>query len=562
MMKRSMIPLLVGQIGWILASLIGPAQAALNPDWVAHLPAGSSLTAGIQGFAVSPSGVSYVTGITGSSSNTDVVTAAFRADGTLLWSHVYNGPGDWHDQARGLALGPSGELYVTGNTPGPGSYSNLLLLKYDAATGALLNTVQYSSGFFTSEFGGSVATDAQGGVYVAGGTVGDGADAMILKFDANGALLWRRVWDGPAGGPFSQDSARQIQIDPDGFPVVLIHGVMGSQHPDYVVVKYAPADGSTVWEANWGSSGEDAGRDMVIDLNGDVYVTGTAINLTDQYSTIKLDGDNGQLIWQAFDTFGFRDNGRALALDDHGGVYITGSVDPEGDLSNFNDQIYTVKRDAFSGAQLWTHLYGDTCVGCFDVPADIIVDPDGHVFVAGSTSSAPYTGDMITLVLDATSGVETDRGILPGTTGEEAGPGFQRFDAAYNLFDGGQASNATTGETQISVVKYPSQVTSPYALEVTNLIGGGTASFVVGNGTPSTMQYVLLSLQGLGSVPIPSFGITLNLESPILILFGSSDGAGTYSVPVQVPAGAVGRTLWFQAAELNRTTPVVRRVVG
>jgi len=547
---------------FILATLAVIGRADLTPEWVRRFPVGTSFSSGIQDMAASEDGVVYVTGIAGGASNTDAVTAAYRPDGSLLWSRTYNGPANWHDQGRGIALGSSGELYVTGTTTSATFVSKLLLLKYDASTGALLNAIQHSGAPLASEHGASVATDAQGNVYVAGATDGDGADALVVKFDAAGTFQWQRTWDGPARSPYSLDTALELLVDPDGNPVVLINGIMSSLHPDFVVVKYAPNDGSTLWEAAWGGLGEDAAADMEIDLGGDVYVTGTAFDAINRYSTIKLDGDNGQLLWQAYDNLGLDDQAFGLALDRKAGVYITGAIDPDGDDSNFNERIYTVKRDAFSGALLWTHAYGDTCVGCFDSPTDVAVDPDGHVFVSGTTSSAPYNGEMITLVLDADTGVELDRGVLPGTVGESAGAGEQGLDGDYNLFIAGQVRDSITGLIEISVVKYTSLVSNLYALDVTNLIGGATANFVVSNATPLAMQYVLLSLQGPGSVPVPSFGITLNLESPILILFGSSDALGTYSVPVQIPAGAIGRTVWLQAAERDHTTPVLRLVVN
>lgn len=444
-----------------LALLAGTARADLTPDWVANLPVGSSLSAGISGMVVDAAGVSYVTGTGGSSSNTDVVTAAFGPNGSLLWSRTWNGPANWHDQGRGVALGPGGILYVVGNTPGPGTFANVLLLAYDAASGNLLGTVQYSSGPGLSEYGGSVATDAQGNVYVGGGTVGDSLDAMILKFDSARQLQWKRVWDGPASAPYSQDSVLQMGIDPSGLPIALIHGVMASLQPDYVVLKLAPSDGSTVWEAVWGVNGGDYPREMEIDAGGDVFVTGMGIDVSNQFSTIRLRGSDGQLLWQAYDHSGYHNGVRALALDGQGGVYITGRIDPDGDESNSNDNIYTVKRDAGTGAFLWSHLYGASCLYCYDAPSDVIADPAGHVFVAGTTSSPPYSGDAITLVLDAGSGAETVRGIVPGAPGRSASGGFLRFDGAYNLLDGGETYEGNTGEIEILLFKYGSLGGSP-----------------------------------------------------------------------------------------------------
>ena len=380
----------------------------------------------------------------------------------MLWEHVFNGPADWHDQSRGIGLGPDGVVYVTGNTPGPGSYANVLLLKYNAATGALLDTVQYSSGLFTSEHGACVATDAQGNVYIGGGTVGDGPDGLLASFDSAGRYRWSATYDGPAASPYSQDQIRQVKVDPDGDVVAMILGGMSSLHPDYVIIKYRPNDGSVIWQSNWGVSGGDFPRDMEVDAGGDVYVTGTSINFTDMYSTIKLRGSDGQLLWQEYDSIGIDDYAAGLALDGIGGVYITGASDPDGDLSNQNDNFYTVKRDAITGAQLWTHFYGVNCVGCLDVPGDVIVDSGGNVLVVGYTNSPPYSGDMIMFRLDSATGVETDRSIVGGGPNELASGDILQLDAAQNIYVAGAYSNYNTGAEGMAVFKYASLV-SPVA---------------------------------------------------------------------------------------------------
>lgn len=453
--SRTLIPalalLLIGGIG-------RGAAAELSPEWISRLQVGMALSAGVAGMVVDADGVSYITGTSGSTSNTDITTASFATDGTLLWSHVFDGPESWHDQARGLTLGSDGILYVTGNTPAPSGHANVLLLRYDAATGALLSTLQYSSGAGIAEHGAAVATDGAGNVFIGGGTVGDGEDALLLAFDAGDQLLWSRVWDGPALAPYSQDSARELLLDPAGDLLVRIVGVMASNHPDYVVLKLSPTDGALLWEATWGVTGGDLATDMEIDALGDVYVTGTGIDFNDKYSTIKLQGTDGSLLWQAYDSSGIDDYAQALALDGEGGVLVTGSVDHDGDESNFNNNIYTVKRDATTGDLLWTHEYGETCLGCYDVPSDVVVDPAGHVFVAGSTSSPPYGADLILMVLDNATGLETDRGIVSGGPEETVGSGGLAFDAAFNLYDGGGFYNFNTGEVYMSVTKWPAMM--------------------------------------------------------------------------------------------------------
>ncbi len=454
-----------------LALLVASVHADITEEWATTLPIGTGLSAGVLGMVVDPSGFTYLTGITGSSSNTDVLINAIRPDGTLAWSQIWNGPTNGHDQGRALALGPAGVLYVVGNTPDAMSYSNILILKYDAATGALLNTIQYSSSPGTSEFAGSVVVDAQGNVYVAGGTVGDGLDVLFLKFDSAGALQWTQTWDGPAFAPYSQDAPVTMRLSPSGEPIVLINGVMSTQHSDYVVVKLAPSTGAITWVANWGVNGQDSPRDMEVDTAGDIYVTGTGFNLQNQYSTIKLRGTDGQLLWQAYDTAGTRNTAAGLALDHQGGVYVTGSSDPDADASNNNDNMFTVKRDATTGNLLWTHLYGLNCIGCADVASDVIADNAGHVFVSGSTNSPPYSADAITFVLDPATGGETTRGVLASAPGMSAEAGFLRLDANQDLFVGGRLRNTSTAVSEILVIKYP------------GLNGGAGVPFCSGDGS-------------------------------------------------------------------------------
>jgi len=536
-------------------TMAGAARADLTPEWITRLPVGSSLYAGIAGMVVDPAGVSYVTGIRGPSSNTDILTAAIAPDGSLLWSHVFNGPQNSYDQARGITLSPGGSVFVTGNTAGQGSYANVLVLEYDAASGALLNTIQYSSGPFTSEHGASVATDALGDIYVAGGTVGDGADAMILKFDAAGTFQWKRTWDGPAAAPYSQDHALEVLVDANGDPLVLIHGVMASLHPDYVVLKYAAGDGALLWQAVWGLNGEDQPRDMEIDATGDVYVTGTGLDFNDKLSTIKLRGTDGGLLWQAYDHAGIDDRGRAVTLDGQGGVYITGSVDFDGDESNFNDDIYTVKRDAAGGALVWTHLYGAPCIGCFDVPSDVVVDASGHVFVGGATSSPPYSADMITLVLDTGTGAETERGVISGAPAETAGVGIMELDAGSDLLEGGRFYDANTGAVDISIVKYRriDPTYTSYCTSAPNSMGAGAVIGASGSTSVSGNDFTL----DVTAAAASQVGLFYYGPNQIEIPFGNGyrcvgGGAFRLGPPLSTdPAGFATRWLDFTQPPAN-----------
>ena len=549
----------------ILTPLLGTAlltsapRADIHPEWISALDLGTDLGSTIADMAVDAQGITYVTGTVGDANNTDVLTAAFDTDGSLLWSHRFDSPSQGSEQARGLALGPFAEVYVCGSTPGPFGFGQVLLLRYNALTGELQNDISYSSDPFTAESGQDVAVDALGFPYVGGNTVGDGTDSMVVKFDPFGTVQWREEYDGAAFGPFSQDYFTELQVAPDGDVVALVHGVSGFLHPDYVVWKLAAADGSLVWRESWGGSGAESPTDMELDAAGDIYVAGTALNFTDQFGTIKLRGTDGQLLWEAYDANGFDDRVQGLALDGVGGVYVTGQSDPDGDDSNFNDDYFTVKRDAATGAQVWTHAFGDACVGCFDNPADVAIDAAGNVFVAGGSSSSGYTNDLVTLVLDATTGLEVDRSVVSGWPDQPASTGMLAFDGGFALHQGGSFKNPDTGEVALTVTRFTTLASTSYRMNVPELFGGTLTTLEVQHATPGASQFLAYSVTGTATLPILPLGTDLGLANPFLLATGVADGGGTFSLPAPVPTGATGLKVWLQSVELGASTPVVQR---
>ena len=119
------------------------------------------------------------------------------------------------------------------------------------------------------------------------------------------------------------------------------------------------------------------------------------------------------------------------------------------------------------------------------------------------------------------------------------------------------ASNQQTGEAG-SVLLTP---IGSYTLTVANLVGGSDAVFTIHGATPLLNQYLVYSLRGPGSTRVPQLNVTLDLARPVLLTSGRADANGTFETTVHVPRAASGRTVWFQGAEMNRTTPAFSEVV-
>ncbi len=81
--------------------------------------------------ALDNSGNIYVTGMSyGSATDLDYATVKYDSSGVEQWVTRYNGPGNDDDIAWAIALDNSGNVYVTGESVGSGTYVDYATIKY------------------------------------------------------------------------------------------------------------------------------------------------------------------------------------------------------------------------------------------------------------------------------------------------------------------------------------------------------------------------------------------------------------------------------------------------
>ena len=92
-------------------------SAMAQNAWTNRFPAPPSCQNIPAGIALGSNGNVYVTGsvyfIPGFS-NSDYATIAYSNEGVPLWTNRYNGPDNRRDSATAIAVGPEGNVYVTG----------------------------------------------------------------------------------------------------------------------------------------------------------------------------------------------------------------------------------------------------------------------------------------------------------------------------------------------------------------------------------------------------------------------------------------------------------------
>jgi len=119
---------------------------------------------------VGGSGSVYLTGRSygsSASSSFDFATIAYSGNGDALWANRYGGSANIGDQPSGIAVGPNGNILVTGFANNTGTGNDYATIAYSPG-GVALWTNHYSSvGNFADE-AVAVVAGSQGSVFVRG----------------------------------------------------------------------------------------------------------------------------------------------------------------------------------------------------------------------------------------------------------------------------------------------------------------------------------------------------------------------------------------------------------
>lgn len=334
--------------------------------------------------AVDSSGNVFVTGGT--------ATIAYSSAGVPLWTNLYPAA-----VATGVAVDGSGDVFVTGRA---GSYDDIVTVKY-SQTGVPLWTNRYIMCGYGHGF--SVAVDGSGNVFVAGGT--DCSGFATVAYSTAGLPLWANHI-GELGFFYRAPTVKGLTLDGSGN--VFVTGRSGG---DYTTVAYSTA-GLPLWTNLYHGPGigDDGATGVAVDGGGNVYVTGSSRGTggSYDYATIKYSGA-GVPLWTNRYVGNGDSRASAVVVNDNGDVFVTGY--------SWGGISYDCVTIAYSGAglPLWTNRYnrlGETD----DQARAVVVDGRGNVFVTGSSSGSGVS-DYITFGYSGSGApLWTNRYTAPGNS--------------------------------------------------------------------------------------------------------------------------------------------------
>ena len=252
--------------------------------------------------------------------------------------------------------------------------------------------------WYLNNFGSMVkcaATDNSGNSVISGTSILGGTDIVTLRYTPQGDLQWIKIYDNK-NLYNSEDGVSDLVLDAQGN--IYLTGYTANSvgaNKNIVTIKYSPA-GDSLWVRHFGGIGNshDEGKAITLDESGNVYVTGysTTSGTNKDYLTIKYD-NNGNQIWVRNSSYATsaENTPSDIVADNQGNVYVTGHT-----------QIFLTLKYNSVGDLMWIKTYSGNCCGTNEYKEKKLeVDKSGNVFVTGNVKNSITNDDLVTIKYDS-----------------------------------------------------------------------------------------------------------------------------------------------------------------
>lgn len=355
--------------------------------WVRSYNGTANLNDEGNGICVDNAGNVYVVGFaqfTGKSE--DVVIIKYSSNGTFQWAQTYSGADTpTIDKGLGIAVDVSGFIYITGYSTQLDGYTDILVRKYNAA-GTPLWTASEDGIRNLNAQGLGIAVGNSGNVYVTGFVSESGSnntDIAVLKYNSSGILQWLNTVNGTGN---SEDKAWGIVVDVDDNVFITGYITEAANNTNTYTAKYNTL-GSIVWSKTYNGSGNqnDKAWGIVVDTDGSTYITGetTSSNGGVNYLTLKYSSTGVQTWASEYNGTGGGEDvassiGILLNSTNTKSVVVTGKSWGQTNTYDYA----TIRYNTDSGVQSQVNRYTFTGTST-DIAKDIAITPTKKVVITG-----------------------------------------------------------------------------------------------------------------------------------------------------------------------------------
>jgi uncharacterized delta-60 repeat protein len=228
----------------------------------------------------------FVTGKSSNGLNDDFATLKYNASGVLQFQKLLDGlQGD--DKPKALKIDESSNVFVTG-TSFNGTYYDFRTVKYNASGVEQWNTNYVGANGDTKAV--DLALDGWGNCYVSG-TSSNGMtdDITTIKYNGAGEQQWLTHFDGSAGG---NDQPKAVKVDHLGSILVAGEtnsGTLIQPDNDYLLLKYQ-TNGDLIWKKTYaGPHGlTDGINTLAIDDEDNLYISGNSSDPNEHKNIVSI----------------------------------------------------------------------------------------------------------------------------------------------------------------------------------------------------------------------------------------------------------------------------------
>lgn len=350
---------------------------------------------------------------------------------SLIGETTWGGPAA--ESVGDAAVAADGSTYLAGFTTSFGTTSpTLFVVKFDAVGALLWQRTWEGPEQFGTDQATDVAVATDGSVYVTGSTQGAGGDALLLKLTSGGGLTWQRRWGGAAF-----ESGEAVAATADGGAVVVGGTRSFGGENDLFVVRFA-ADGSVVWER---SRADALGQSVDVAADGSIFVAGPSVRpggiAESDLTLLKITGGGTLAFQRAHSSFESSDARGGLVVASDGAIYVAGAVQDSSKRVIVDASLLKFNAD---GSLAFDRSWGGRSG---DVSAGLGLAPDGTIVWSGDTNSYG-AGNDDAFVLQ----VSSEGRVLDASTW--GGPGIDHGDGV-DVAAGGTISLGATTESPPTV---------------------------------------------------------------------------------------------------------------